>query len=81
MAKDSIPEFTIPNALRHFDSLPTVAFVREPIVLALLGISSATIRRRVKDGLFPRPKKLSKRVVAWNVGELRRSLKGHGDAP
>ena len=74
MQKDSISEFTIPNALRHFDSLPTAAFVREPIVVALLGVSSATIRRRVKDGAFPKPRKLSNRVTAWNVGELRRAL-------
>lgn len=76
MPKDSISECTIPNALRHFDSLPTAAYVREPIVLALLDISSSTFRRGWKDGIFPRPKKLSKRVVAWNVGELRQVLEG-----
>ena len=81
MSKDSISECTLPHALQHFDSLPTAAYVRELIALALLGVSSSTFRRGWKDGIFPRPKKLSKRVVAWNVGELRRVLEGHGDAP
>lgn len=71
---DTSKELTLPVALRHFDSLPTAAYVREPIALALLGVSSSTFRRGWKDGIFPRPKKLSKRVVAWNVGELRRAL-------
>jgi predicted DNA-binding transcriptional regulator AlpA len=64
----------IPDALRHFDDLPNTAFVRAPVVLALLSISDQTLARRVKDGRLPAPMKLSVRVVAWNVGELRRAL-------
>jgi predicted DNA-binding transcriptional regulator AlpA len=74
MSKNTFQELTLPIALRHFDSLPNSAFIREPIVLALWGMSSATIRRRVKDGVFPKPRKLSKRVSAWNIAELRRAL-------
>lgn len=62
------------DALRNFDSLPDAANVRQPIVEALCGFSAATVWRRVKDGGLPRPRKLSNRVTAWNVGELRRAL-------
>ena len=64
----------IPDALRNFDSLPDSANVRQPVVEALWGCSSATVWRRVKDGRLPAPKKLSDRITAWNVGALRRAL-------
>jgi hypothetical protein len=32
--------------------------------------------RRVKDGPIPPPHKLSDRISAWNVGELRKARKG-----
>ena len=66
----------IPDTLKHFDSLPDAAHVRQPIVERLFAYSSATVWRRVKDGRIPKPRKLSDRVTAWNVGELRRALQG-----
>lgn len=65
---------TIPSALQYFDQLPDSANVRQPIVEALFACSSTTLWRRVKDGRIPKPRKLSDRVTAWRVGELRRSL-------
>jgi predicted DNA-binding transcriptional regulator AlpA len=73
MAQHTEPS-VVPDALKHFDSLPDSANVRQPIVEALCGYSGATVWRRVKDGGLPRPRKLSPRVTAWNVGELRRML-------
>jgi predicted DNA-binding transcriptional regulator AlpA len=68
------------DALRNFDSLPDSANVRQPVVEALCGFSAATVWRRVKDGGLPRPRKLSDRVTAWNVGELRTALsQGRGE--
>jgi len=64
----------IPDALRNFDSLPDSANVRQPVVQALIGCSSATVWRMVKRGTLPAPRKLSERVTAWNVGQLRRCL-------
>lgn len=64
----------IPSALRHFDSLPDSANVRLPVVAALFACAQVTVWRRVKQGTLPRPRKLSARVTAWNVGELRRVL-------
>ena len=65
---------TIPDALKNFDSLPDSANVRQPVVQALYGCSSATIWRMVKRGTLPAPRKLSERVTAWNVGDLRKAL-------
>lgn len=64
----------IPDALLYFDSCPESAHVRLPVVQALYACSSATIWRMVKRGLIPAPRKLSERVTAWNVGELKKAL-------
>ena len=65
---------SLPQSLEHFDSLPDAAHVRQPVVEALFGCSSATVWRCVNNGRIPAPKKLSTRISAWNVGELRRAL-------
>ncbi|MER2540404.1 MAG: AlpA family phage regulatory protein [Azonexus sp.] len=64
----------IPDALKNFDSLPDAANVRQPVVEALYGCSAATVWRMVKRGTLPSPRKLSERVTAWNVGDLRKAL-------
>lgn len=66
----------LPDALIHFESLPDTAHVRLPVVCALSACSPATVWRRVKGGMLPKPRKLSVRVTAWNVGELRACLNG-----
>ena len=65
----------LPHALEHFDSLPDSAHVRLPVVAALKGCSPATVWRMVKRGYLPAPHKLSERITAWNVGELRAGMK------
>lgn len=65
----------IPDALKNFNSLPDAACVRQPVVEALFGCSSATVWRMVKRGKL-KPRKLSERVTAFNVGELRVALQG-----
>ena len=64
----------VPDALRNFDYFPDSANVRQPVVQALVGCSSATVWRMVHRGTLPAPRKLSERVTAWNVGELRQAL-------
>lgn len=64
----------VPEALKNFDSLPDSANVRQPVVEIIFASSSATVWRRVKAGTLPAPRKLSARVTAWNVGELRKTL-------
>lgn len=63
----------ISDALKNFDSLPDSANVRQPVVEALFACSPATVWRMVKRGTL-NPKKLSQRVTAFNVGDLRRAL-------
>ena len=67
------------EALINFDQLPNSANVRLPIVMALYGISPATVWRNVKIGNIPKPNKLTARTTVWNVGELRISLSIKGD--
>ncbi|WP_239255334.1 helix-turn-helix transcriptional regulator [Candidatus Nitrotoga sp. M5] len=74
MAQRTTTSSTIPDALKNFDSLPDAANVRQPVVQALFGCSSATVWRMVKRGTLPKPRKLSERLTAWNVGELRKVL-------
>ena len=74
MVQHTKNERAIPDALRHFDSLPDSASVRLPVVAALVGCSTATVWRMVKRGTLPAPRKLLERVTAWNVGDLRKAL-------
>ena len=64
----------LPDALTNFDAQPDSAHVRQPVVEGLFACSAATIWRMVKRGTLPTPRKLSERVTAWNVGELRKVL-------
>lgn len=64
----------IPPALVNFDSLPDSAFIRLPIIMALYGVSKATIWRGVKNKTIPKPVKLTERTTAWNVGQVRAAL-------
>ena len=66
-----------------FDALPGSAFVREsqlfydptrPEFPAPLPFSAATLWRKVGAGTFPKPVKLSTRVSAWRVAEVRAFL-------
>lgn len=64
----------VDDALKNFDSLPDSAYVRVPVVKALRACSDATVWRLVRRGDLPAPRKLSERITAWNVGELRKAL-------
>ncbi|CAM2191229.1 prophage regulatory protein [Paraburkholderia kururiensis] len=41
-------------------------------ISGLLPFSRATLWRRVKDGTFPKPVKLSERTTAWPTAEIRK---------
>jgi predicted DNA-binding transcriptional regulator AlpA len=62
------------EALEAFDYLPISANVRLPVVMALYGISSASVWRNCKNGNIPKPRKLTICTTVWNVGELRAAL-------
>lgn len=63
-----------------FDALPNSAFIREAQLVqspkrrdspAPLPFSAPTLWRKVKAGTFPKPHRLSARVTAWKVGDVR----------
>lgn len=62
-------------SLHNFDNLPDSANVRLPVLKGLCDCSASTVWRLVRAGKLPKPRKLSERVTAWNVGELRQTLK------
>lgn len=51
-------------------------FMRQKEILTVFPVSSATFWRRVKDGEFPKPVKLSERVTVWRRGEVEAYLEG-----
>ena len=55
-----------------YGELPATGFVRQSqLIPAPVPFSSATLWRRVKAGTFPAPYKLSERVTAWRVEDVR----------
>lgn len=72
-SKRAKQEDVIPDALKHFDSLPDSANVRQPVLKGLLNCSDATVWRRVNDGTLPQPTRMG-RMTFWNVGQLRKAL-------
>lgn len=68
-----------------FDALPASAHLRQSDLLqspkspsAPLPFSHSTLWRKVKDGSFPAPVKLSARITAWQVGDVRKWLETLG---
>jgi prophage regulatory protein len=53
--------------------IPLSGYVRQSqLVPAVLPFSAATLWRKVNDGSFPQPVKLSARITAWRVEDIRR---------
>lgn len=64
----------IPAGLKDFDLLPNSANVKVAVVAGVFGVSVPTVWNMSRDGRLPRPRRLSVRHTAWNVGELRQTL-------
>ncbi|TYC61337.1 AlpA family phage regulatory protein [Zoogloea oleivorans] len=65
----------IPSALANFGGLPDAAYVRLPTMQAIYGgVSGPTIWRWAAAGAIPSPVRLSGRVTAWRVGDIRADL-------
>lgn len=52
-------------------TLPGTGYVRLPTVVGVSGLAKSTIWKWVSEGRFPKPTKLSPRVSAWPVSEVR----------
>ena len=54
------------------NTLPETGYLRQSqLIPKLIPFSPATLWRSVKDGSFPAPVKLSARVTAWRVEDIR----------
>ncbi len=61
----------IPSSVQS-KCLPETGYVRQSQLLLFVPFSRSTLWRRVKDGSFPAPVKLSPKVTAWRVEDVRR---------
>lgn len=62
----------MPNTPHAYGNLPATGYIRQSqLIPAIIPFSSATLWRKVKSGHFPRPVKLSERVTAWAVEDVR----------
>ena len=52
-------------------SLPTTGFLRLPQVLSLIPVCRSTWYAGIPIGRYPAPVKLSPRVAAWRVEDIR----------
>jgi hypothetical protein len=61
-----------PISFDESSTLPTSGYVRQSALIpCIIPFSSATLWRKVKSGEFPKPIKLSERVTAWKVEDVR----------
>ena len=60
--------------------LPRSGFVREAVVLRHIPFGRSTLWSKSKNGEFPRPIKLSKRITAWRAEEVWAWIEAHGKA-
>lgn len=59
---------TIPSA----DRFQGTTYIRQAqLIQAVLPFSAATLWRKVKNGSFPKPVKLSDRITAWRMDEIQ----------
>jgi prophage regulatory protein len=56
--------------------LPAEGYVRLPAVLAAYPVSERSWWSGIQAGRYPKPVKLSARIVAWRVEQIRALLSG-----
>ncbi len=49
---------------------PTYRYIRQKELMQILPFSAATLWRKVQNGTFVKPVKLSDRITAWNRAEV-----------
>ncbi len=69
---------TLKQTPKLIGQLPETGYVRQAqLIPVIIPFSSATLWRKVKAGKFPRPVKLSERITAWHVDDIRAWIKNH----
>jgi predicted DNA-binding transcriptional regulator AlpA len=60
------------NKISNLGVLPSSGYVRQSqLIPNILPFSAATLWRKVRDGSFPTPVKLSVRITAWKVEDIK----------
>ena len=59
------------NVHRDYSSLPAEAVLRLPDVLALVGLSRASVYAKIAEHRFPAPIKLTSHASGWRMGDIR----------
>ena len=62
-------------------AVPVNVFLRLPQVLTRVPISRSTLWRRVHDGSFPKPVKLSDRITVWRSEDIDGWMKNQQPEP
>ncbi|MBS0346639.1 MAG: AlpA family phage regulatory protein [Proteobacteria bacterium] len=71
MATPRTPE-TSASSIVLLGQLPAEGYVRQSqLIPAIVPFSPPTLWRKVKAGTFPKPVKLSPRITAWRVEDVR----------
>ena len=60
------------------NELPEIGFVREKQVLRVFPVGRSTWWNGVRDGRYPQPVKLSDRITAWRVSDIRSLIEERG---
>lgn len=68
----------MPTQLPDGPVLPETGFVRLAQLLTFIPLSKSTLWRRINDGSFPSPIKLSERVTVWRAEDVRRWIQEIG---
>ena len=68
------------DLLALYGALPQTGYVRLSDLRPILPFSDSTVWRRVLNGSFPAPVKLSERVTAWRAEAIRQWLDEQGGA-
>lgn len=66
--------------LATYGALPVTGYVRLSDLRTIIPLSDSTIWRRVRQGTFPAPVKLSERVTAWRAESIRQWLDAQDQA-
>ena len=57
--------------------IPEVGFMREKQVLQVFPVSRSTWWNGIKEGKFPEPIKLSPKVTAWKVEDIKKLIESY----
>lgn len=67
----SAPPARMPRGQAAVSELATPRLLRLPQVIEITGLGRDTIYRYIRDGSFPRQRRISARASAWREDEIR----------